>query len=116
MTWSFRNLLLAGLAVSVILAFGVSRFASSKPDGLERVAATHALDTGEREHALADAPLADYATRGIDDAGLSTGTAGVIGVAVCFLVAFLVSRLAAARARPAGTGEPVEVGDTPGLP
>lgn len=75
---------LVGVLVALVLAFGVSRFASSEPDGLEKVAAEHALDAGEQSHALADGPLADYSARGVDDPDLSTGLAGVIGVLVTF--------------------------------
>jgi PDGLE domain len=82
-----RNFLLAGLAVALLLAFGVSRYASSQPDGLAKVAVDENLDTGEREHPLADGPLAGYATTGVDDDGLSTGLAGVVGVAVTFAIA-----------------------------
>ena len=74
-----------------MLAFVVSPHASSKPDGLEKVAAEQQLDTGERASATADGPLADYAVRGIDDPGLSTGVAGVIGVAVTFALAMGLS-------------------------
>ncbi|MFN8037631.1 MAG: PDGLE domain-containing protein [Acidimicrobiales bacterium] len=77
----------AGLAIALLLAFGLSRYASTAPDGLEKVAADQSLDRGERPHALADGPLADYSTKGIDDPGTATGVAGVIGVAVTFAVA-----------------------------
>lgn len=73
--------------MALVLAFGVSRYASSQPDGLERVAADHTIDSDEEAHALADGPFADYTTRGIDDSGLSTGIAGILGVAVTFGVA-----------------------------
>jgi hypothetical protein len=78
---------LAGLVVAVILAFGVSRLASSQPDGLERVAADKGIDSGEKSHALADGPFADYTTRGVDDEGLATGLAGLFGVGATFVVA-----------------------------
>jgi cobalt/nickel transport system permease protein len=77
----------AGLAVALVLAVAVSRLASSQPDGLERVAADHGLDSGATEHALADGPLADYSAPGVDDPGVAKGAAGVVGVAVTFLVA-----------------------------
>jgi cobalt/nickel transport system permease protein len=76
----------AGLVVAFILAFFVSPFASSSPDGLEKVAADKGLNTGEQTHALADGPLADYAVKGVDNEKLSTGLAGVIGVTVTFAV------------------------------
>lgn len=78
---------LTGLVVALVLAFGVSRYASSSPDGLEKVAADNALDTDERDHSLSEGPFADYETRGVADAGMSTGVAGVIGVMVTFAVA-----------------------------
>jgi hypothetical protein len=84
---SLGGFVLLGLAVALVLAFVVSPHASSKPDGLEKVAAEQQLDTGERASATADGPLADYSVRGIDDPGLSTGVAGVIGVAVTFALA-----------------------------
>lgn len=78
---------LGGLAVALVVAFGLSRYASSQPDGLERVAADHALDAGEQDHALSDGPFADYGARGVDDPGLSTGVAGAVGVLATFGVA-----------------------------
>jgi len=81
--------------VALLLAFFVSPFASSSPDGLEKVAADKAIDRDERDHALASGPLADYSVRGVNDARLSTGLAGVVGVAVTFAVGgglFLVVR------------------------
>lgn len=77
----------AGLVVSAVLAFGVSRWASSSPDGLEKVAADEALDAGEQVHPFEDGPLAGYSTPGLDDAGTATGVAGLVGVAVTFAAA-----------------------------
>jgi hypothetical protein len=76
--------LLAGLAVAAVLAFWISRHASSEPDGLEKVAADQALDTGERPHPLSEGPFVDYSARGVDEEGTSTGLAGLVGVAVTF--------------------------------
>ena len=112
-----RWFVLAGLAVALVLAFGVSRFASSQPDGLEKVAADEALDTGESDHALDGSPLADYSTSGVDDTGLSTGVAGAIGVAVTFAVTGGLVWGAAAWSRRSGRDDavaPVPVGPTEG--
>lgn len=89
--------LAAGLLVALLLAGIVSSFASGSPDGLDATAregCTFGADdeiTGgtcmlqqEREHQLAGSPLADYSIRGIDNAYLSTGLAGVLGVIVTF--------------------------------
>ena len=73
-----------GLLVAALFAFFVSPHASSSLDGLEKVATDQGfIDTAD-DHAMADAPLADYGVRGVDDPGLSTGLAGLIGVAACF--------------------------------
>ena len=76
-----------GLVVTAALAFFVSPHASSSPDGLNKVAIDEGFDRTEQPHALADAPTAGYAVRGVDDDGLSTGLAGLIGVAATFAVA-----------------------------
>jgi cobalt/nickel transport protein len=73
-----------GLLVAQLLAGLASGFASSEPDGLERVAADQGfLDTAQ-DSPLSDGPLADYAVPGVEDDRLSTGLAGVIGVGVTF--------------------------------
>jgi PDGLE domain len=77
----------AGLIVALALAFFVSPSASGNPDGLDKVAIDEGFADSETEHALADAPTAGYEVRGVDDDRLSTGLAGVIGVAVTFSVA-----------------------------
>jgi PDGLE domain-containing protein len=85
----------AGLVLAAALAFFVSPHASGEPDGLNRVAIDEGFADEETNHALADTPTAGYAVDGVDDDGLSTGLAGLIGVAVTFAVAgalFLVVR------------------------
>ncbi|MFJ9646670.1 energy-coupling factor ABC transporter permease [Streptomyces sp. NPDC004244] len=70
----------AGLATALVLAGFVSFYASADPDGLEKVAADQGIDQNVREHAAAGSPLADYGVKDVDDARLSGGLAGVIGV------------------------------------
>ncbi|MET3984073.1 energy-coupling factor ABC transporter permease [Streptomyces sp. PvR034] len=70
----------AGLVTALLLAGFVSFYASSSPDGLEKVAADQGIDQKVTEHAAADSPLADYGVKDISDARLSGGLAGVIGV------------------------------------
>lgn len=79
---SRRRLWITGLVTSLLLAGFVSFYASSNPDGLEKVAADQGIDQQAKEHASADSPLADYGVRDVDDARLSGGLAGVIGVGV----------------------------------
>jgi cobalt/nickel transport system permease protein len=85
---STRTFVLVGVAVALVLAFLVSPHASSSPDGLEKVAADKGIDVGVKDHAMADSPLADYAVKGVDNTSLSTGLAGIVGVAVTFAVGF----------------------------
>jgi cobalt/nickel transport protein len=72
--------LVAGFVVSLVLAGVVSNFASSSPDGLEKVAEDIGFLDSAKEHTNADGPLADYGVKGIENERLSTGAAGVIGV------------------------------------
>jgi cobalt/nickel transport system permease protein len=91
----------AGLVLAVTLAFVVSPSASGSPDGLNRVAADHGLSAEQRPHALRRLPTAGYGVRGIDDRRLSTGLAGVLGVAVTFAAAGGVALVAKRRRPPA---------------
>jgi hypothetical protein len=87
---SLKSFVLAGLALSLILAFFVSPLASSSPDGLEKVAGdTGFLETAD-DHSLADGPMADYGVRGVTSERLSTGFAGIAGVLLTFAVGLLI--------------------------
>jgi hypothetical protein len=101
-----KNLMLfvvGGLLVALGLAFFVSPLASSSPDGLEKVSIDEGFADTAEDHALADSPLADYAVEGVDDESLSTGLAGIIGVAITFGLSMIVFGLIRSmRARRAG--------------
>ncbi|MEW2414180.1 energy-coupling factor ABC transporter permease [Streptomyces sp. NPDC046866] len=77
---SARKVWATGLATALVLAGFVSFYASTSPDGLEKIAADQGIDRNVREHAAAGSPLADYGVKDVDDARLSGGLAGVIGV------------------------------------
>ncbi|MEV5935538.1 energy-coupling factor ABC transporter permease [Streptomyces sp. NPDC052079] len=79
---SRRTVWITGLVTSLLLAGFVSFYASANPDGLEKVATDHGIDKKAEEHALDGSPLADYGVEDVDDARLSGGLAGVIGVGV----------------------------------
>jgi hypothetical protein len=83
-TWGFVGI---GLVVALLLAGVVSFYASSSPDGLEKVAADRGLDANAEPHSLGNGPLADYGVRGVDNERLSVGLAGIVGVGVTFAVA-----------------------------
>ncbi|KPI21654.1 cobalamin (vitamin B12) biosynthesis CbiM protein [Actinobacteria bacterium OK074] len=83
---SHRPVWTAGIAASLVLAGVVSFYASADPDGLEKVARDQGIDRAAEEHAAAGSPLADYGVRDVEDARLSGGLAGVIGVGVTVVV------------------------------
>ena len=75
-----KTFLISGFVVSLFLAGVVSFYASSSPDGLEKVAGDIGFIETAKEHSNADGALADYGVKGIENDRLSTGAAGVIGV------------------------------------
>jgi cobalt/nickel transport protein len=90
---NLRLFLLVGLLVSIGLALVVSGFASSSPDGLEKVATDKNFLETARDHLFADGPLADYAVKGVGNERLSTGLSGLIGVLVTFGVGWALFAL-----------------------
>ncbi len=81
-TWLF---LAGALAAALVLAGLLSPFASSSPDGLERVA----KDNGFAEKSDGDpvwkwTPLQDYVTPGIANGHIAAASAGVIGTVIVF--------------------------------
>ncbi|WP_433856812.1 energy-coupling factor ABC transporter permease [Streptomyces kronopolitis] len=107
---SARTVWLAGLAAALVCAGGISYYASTSPDGLEKVAHDQGIDAKAEDHAAKDSPLADYSVKDITDARLSGGLAGVIGVGATLAVGtgvFVVlrRRKGATAAEPAGPGD-----------
>jgi hypothetical protein len=85
------------LAVAIGLATAVSPYASSSPDGLEKVAADKAfLDRGEAQETSA---LSDYAIPGVGNERVATGLAGFAGTLVVSGLGYVVT--VAARRRMA---------------
>ena len=81
-------LVVSGLVLSLVLAGGVSYYASSQPDGLEKVAGDIGFLDSAKESAVEDGPLAGYGVAGVDNERISGGLAGVIGVASTAAVSF----------------------------
>jgi hypothetical protein len=100
---SLALFLVGGLIVALGLAFFVSPYASSSPDGLERVAIDKGFAETAQDHALSESPLADYRVRGVEDERLATGLSGIVGVAITFGVGMILfGALRTFRARRAG--------------
>jgi hypothetical protein len=85
MRLSTKVFVIVALAVAVGLATAVSPYASSSPDGLEKVAEKKAfLDDGKLHSIQKDAPIPGYAFPGIDNPRVATGVAGFVGVLFVF--------------------------------
>ena len=84
-TWIF---ILLALLVSLLLAILMSPFASSSPDGLEKVAEDKGFLDKAEEHETAwnHSPIPDYAVGGIKNESVATALAGLIGTLLTFAV------------------------------
>ncbi|KWX02191.1 Substrate-specific component NikM of nickel ECF transporter [Carbonactinospora thermoautotrophica] len=100
-----KAFILAGLLVSLVLAGFVSHFASSDPDGLERVAEDKGFIASAQDHPLGNSPLADYQARGVENPWLSGSLAGVTGVVLTFVVGSGVFWLASRGRRRSAAAE-----------
>ncbi|KEF04479.1 MULTISPECIES: energy-coupling factor ABC transporter permease [Streptomyces] len=109
---STRRVWLAGVAAALVCAGGLSYYASTSPDGLEKVARDQGIDAKAEEHAAKDSPLADYSVKDIANPRIAGGLAGVIGVGATLAVGtgvFVVVRRRRASARD--TAVPEAAGD-----
>lgn len=84
---SNRKFYASALLVSALLAGIASFYASSSPDGLEKVAEDIGFIETAKDHTLGDFTLADYGIAGLENARLSVGLAGLIGVVLTSLAA-----------------------------
>ena len=100
-----RTFAIGAVLVALVLATAISQFAAGDPDGLERVAE----DTGFADTAVAqpfaDGLFADYATRGLDNEGLSLAIAGSTGVLLTLTVGWGMAS-AQRRLRPTPSPRP----------
>jgi len=87
-----RRFVLIALAVTLVLAGAVSLFASSSPDGLEKVAADKGFIDTATDHASAGSPLADYQASFLDGP-LGKTVAGIVGVLVTLALFYGLTRL-----------------------
>lgn len=88
-----KRFYLIGLAISLVIAGLLSFYASSSPDGLEKVAIDLGFIDAAKDSAVADSALADYGVAGVENERLSVGIAGVIGVIATGLVMMLIVRM-----------------------
>lgn len=88
---------MAGLGVAVLVVIVLAPLASTDPDGLERVAA----DSGfiGQAQAVLFTILPDYTVPGLGDGPSSTIIAGLIGLAIVFMLTRGLGMLLARRRR-----------------
>ena len=77
---SNKKFFIIALLICLGLAGGASFYASSQPDGLEKVAEDVGFIETAEDNVNADSPLADYGVAGVENERISVGLAGVIGV------------------------------------
>lgn len=88
-----RKEIIIGLLIAVTLAVFASPFASSFPDGLEKVAERFGfLEKGEGREVI-ESPVPDYAMPGIGDERIATAVAGGVGTLVVFGLGYGAARL-----------------------
>jgi cobalt/nickel transport protein len=83
-------LIILGFTASLVLAGGVSYYASSHPDGFEKSAGEIGFLDTAKESPLKDSPLAEYGVAGVENERLSGALAGVIGVGATAGISFLI--------------------------
>ncbi len=83
-----------GLGIALLLALFLSPFATTSPDGLEKMAGTKGFsEKGESSKFWKYAPLPDYAIPWIKNAKVSTALSGLTGTLAIFLIAMGFAKL-----------------------
>jgi cobalt/nickel transport protein len=73
--------------VALILAGVVSFYASTSPDGLNRVAEDKGFAATQKTHASDGSPLAGYQSKGVGNRRVSKAVAGITGTVVVLVLA-----------------------------
>jgi len=110
-----RAFVIAGLGTALLIAIFLSPFASSDPDGLDRVAQDHKFDTKAAEDAPARklpfySVFEEYAVRGVPEQ-IATPIAGLIGTLATFGLAWGIGKLVVRN-----SGSPPDDSDYPNPP
>ena len=83
-----RREMLIGLCAALLVGGFISLFASSRPDGLQRVATDKGfLRKGEVRPAVS-APIPDYALQGLKNKKLALSLSGILGTFLVFGVGY----------------------------
>ena len=83
-----KKIIFVGLFIAIAVATFLAPFASSHPDGLEKVAEEKGfLNKGESTE-LFHAPIPDYEMPGVKQEKIAVSLAGIIGTLVTFFAAY----------------------------
>ena len=83
-----KKIIFVGLFIAVAVAIFLAPFASSHPDGLEKIAEEKGfLHKGESTE-LFHAPIPDYEMPGVKQEKIAVSIAGIIGTLVTFFAAY----------------------------
>jgi cobalt/nickel transport protein len=96
-----------GLGVSLLLALLLSPFASSSPDGLEKVAETKGFsEKGEGSKVWKYAPFSEYAIPWVKNERVSIALSGLVGTLAIFFIATGIGKLMkrSTPSKPGGRG------------
>ncbi|MBK5092103.1 MAG: PDGLE domain-containing protein [Actinobacteria bacterium] len=85
-----------GIVVAVLLGVFVAPWASSSPDGLEKVAEDKGFikKAEEEKPTWTHSPMKDYAFPGVKSEKASTGISGLVGVLITLAAATVIGLLA----------------------
>ncbi|RKY32070.1 MAG: hypothetical protein DRP74_03460 [Candidatus Omnitrophota bacterium] len=85
--------ILFGIIVALLLGGLISLFASSWPDGLERVAEDKEFLEKAEVQPLVASPIPDYSWPGLKNEKIAASLAGVIGVLIMFVLGQTIGNL-----------------------
>lgn len=89
------------LLVALAVAAFLSPFASSSPDGLDRVAQDLGFEEKSEEEGLFESLLPDYKFPGIENESIATSLAGIAGTLLTFGVAYGLGKVVSKRKKTA---------------
>ncbi|GAB6273951.1 MAG: hypothetical protein STSR0004_08140 [Peptococcaceae bacterium] len=88
-----KKLLITGFIVAVLVAAILSPFASSYPDGLERVAEDKGFIVLAEGKELIKTWMPDYVFPGLNHEGAATAVAGITGTILVFILLYGIGKL-----------------------